>query len=56
VFCPFSLSKFSKYTFLTKKLPLKVFCKYAFPAIGSIHGVQLPAIIDMLAVGAIAVK
>ena len=39
----------------TVKLPDSVFCRNTFGAIGSMPGLALPAMIEMLAVGAIAI-
>src|SRR4051794_29510453 len=50
---PFSASSFCKCRLRTEKLPDSVFCRNTLAAIGSIPGEELPAMMEIDAVGAI---
>ena len=52
---PFSASSFCRWRLRTVKLPESVFCRNTFAAIGSMPGEELPAMIEIEAVGAIAI-
>ena len=52
---PFAASSFCKCRLRTVQLPDSVFCRNTLAAIGSMPGLALPAMIEMEAVGAIAI-
>ncbi len=52
---PFSASSFCRCRLRTVKLPDSVFCRNTLAAIGSIPGEELPAMMEIDAVGAIAI-
>ena len=51
----FSASKSCRWRLRTEKLPERVFCRKTLAAIGSMPGLELPAMMEMEAVGAMAI-